>query len=125
MKTKEPIFEEKTELGNKCRHTSDWLVINKQKYLSMKTAKNTIKMFKVQKENDSHSFKEDTKLSMTLEETDNIMFCEFDRKFEHIILLRNGNILEKRAVNNENNVISCGNRYSHIDRYCDWTCLVG
>jgi hypothetical protein len=34
-------------------------------------------------------------------------------------------LLIQYGANNENNVISCGNRYSHIDRYCDRTCLVG
>jgi len=105
MKTKKPIFEEKTKLGKLGRHSSDWIVINNRKYLSVKTAENTIKMFKVQKENDSYSFKEDTKYSITLEETDNIMFSAFDRNFKHIMTLRNGNILERRAVNNKNNVI--------------------
>eukprot|EP01084_Bolivina_argentea_P170629 295672_1 len=77
---KELIFKQKSELLNYGRHTSNWILINGEKYLSIKTAKNTIKMFKVQKnDNESYSFEEDEKFGINLSSEENIMFRYFEK----------------------------------------------
>jgi len=83
------------------RYSHHWITINDQKYLSLQTTPNTINMFRV---SDDHQFEEDESMKITLDDDDVINFCEFDQEFDHIFIVRNRSILEKRALNDSDTV---------------------
>eukprot|EP00485_Elphidium_margaritaceum_P018703 CAMPEP_0202728576 /NCGR_PEP_ID=MMETSP1385-20130828/185696_1 /ASSEMBLY_ACC=CAM_ASM_000861 /TAXON_ID=933848 /ORGANISM="Elphidium margaritaceum" /LENGTH=829 /DNA_ID=CAMNT_0049394827 /DNA_START=40 /DNA_END=2525 /DNA_ORIENTATION=+ len=86
--------------------THEWFFIGKQKYLSLQTDRNKIKMFKV---DNKSQFVEDSKYELTYSSSkgDNatINFCDFDANFEHIFLVVDNQVLQKRAVSNINKVL--------------------
>eukprot|EP01084_Bolivina_argentea_P011074 20699_1 len=82
--TKEVIFEQKCKLDDKGRHCHSWIVINNEKYISLQTDMNIIKMFKVLKKNNMFEFEEDEAYRITYDKMDSINFCEFDKNFENI-----------------------------------------
>ena len=66
----------------------------KQKYMSLQTKMNEIKMFCVNQE--KKSFEEDDALMLCVDDKDSIKYSEFDRNFIHIFILKNGEVLEER-----------------------------
>jgi len=78
------------------RYTHHWITINDQKHLSLHTTPNTISLFRV---SDDHQFEEDESMKITLGDDDVINFLEYDQSFEHIFIVKNSSILEKRALN--------------------------
>ena len=83
-------------------HTHHWVTIREQKYLSLQTKTNEVKMFTVDAE--SKAFKENEALRLCLGEEDRINFTEFDTTFENIFILKNGQMLEKRDVDSINEI---------------------
>ena len=83
MSTKAVVFEEDAR-GFQTHH---WVVRNGQKYLSLQTDKNTVKMFKF--DGGSKSFEEDGSLLIRLNSGDEINATEFDSNFEHVFILKN------------------------------------
>jgi len=83
------------------RYSHHWITINDQKYLSLQTTPNTISMFRV---SDDHKFEEDESMKITLDDDDTINFCEYDQSFDHIYIVKNYAILEKRALNDSGTV---------------------
>ena len=77
-------------------HTRHWVATNEQQYLSLQTEQNTIEMFIVNRE--SNTFKSDETLQIDLGKADKIWYSEFDRSFENIFILKNGNVFEKRNL---------------------------
>eukprot|EP01083_Nonionella_stella_P011622 32994_1 len=101
---KEEIFNIDLEISDYIgRHSHHWITIDQQKYLSIQTAKNIIKMYQI-KQGTAHrfSFEEDEQFRVCLPKSDTINCCEFDRNFKNIIILKNGGILEKRSIRNVN-----------------------
>merc|ERR1719300_2351434 len=92
MNTKQLVFK-RSAFGQFSHH---FITVNDQKYLSLQTAKNTISMFTV---SDDLQFQEDESMKITLDDDDTINFCEYDQSFDHIFIVRNSSILEKRALN--------------------------
>jgi len=83
------------------RYSHHWLTIYEQKYLSLQTTKNTISMFRV---GDDHNFVEDEPMKITLSDDDEINYIEYDHSFDHVYIVRNQSILEKRSVIDSNSV---------------------
>ena len=98
MQTKRVIW--KTEA--KGAHTHHWVTIREQKYLSLQTKQNVINMFVVDAE--KKAFNEDESLQLCLANQDRITFTEFDTTYENIFILKNQIILEKRDVNDINEI---------------------
>ena len=92
METKKTVFAQNA-FGP---HNHHWIWIHKQKYLSLQTKKNEIKMFEVNQE--ELTFKENAALRICMTANDEIDFTEFDRAFENIFILKNQEIFEKRSV---------------------------
>jgi len=110
-------------------HTHQWLTIGTQKYLSVQTKGNQIKMFKVVKTEQSstkmkmfkainwkgntgvggYQFIADPKYELTFpsdgRSTTTIHFCDFDFDFKHIFLICDQCELQKRAVHDINTVV--------------------
>merc|ERR1711879_969335 len=84
------------------RYSHHWITINDQKYLSLQTTKTAITYFRV---SDGHQFEEDDTMKIVLGDDDEINYCEYDQSFEHIYIVRNKCILEKRSVNNLSEVV--------------------
>merc|ERR1719361_1704312 len=97
LETKKLIFQH-SACG---RYTHHWITVNDQKYLSLSTTNNTISMFRV---SDDHQFEEDESMKITLDGDDVINFYEYDQSVEHIFIVRNYSILEKRALSDLNTV---------------------
>merc|ERR1712172_260205 len=53
----------------------------------------------------TNSFVEEKQLTIVLGENDAITCCEFDQTFENVIIVKNGNVLEKRKVKKGNDVL--------------------
>ena len=98
MVQKKVVLEKKS----KGEHSHHWLTLNAQKYLALQVSKNQMQMFKVDQE--TKAFEEDETLKVELGDWDNINFSEFDRKFEHLFLVKNDSILEKRSLRNVGSV---------------------
>eukprot|EP01084_Bolivina_argentea_P022513 41838_1 len=106
---KKMVFSEKvTQSGDSDEsnlHSHCWMDIDNKKYLSVQTSDNIITFFNINKvTDDEYKCEEDETLRICLGETDTINCCEFDETFENIIIVKNCNTLEKRAVKNSNNV---------------------
>ena len=69
-------------------HSHHWVTLNKRHYLSVQSAKNVVKFFFV-KEN-GKQFAENESLKITLPDSDSITYVEFDKKFENVFLVKNG-----------------------------------
>eukprot|EP01084_Bolivina_argentea_P318098 551587_1 len=105
IEKKKEIFTEtrdKTLTDNEM-HSHRWIVIDGQKYFAIQWSQNTIRFFKIKQ--DDNSFTEAKKLRICLDEMDTITCCEFDETFENIIIVKNGETLEKRAIKNSDNVL--------------------
>eukprot|EP01084_Bolivina_argentea_P027837 51717_1 len=102
MESKEIIFEQELSLDEKARNAHNFIVRNNQKYVTIQTSLNTIKMFKILKVNNTFEFKENEALRICYDKKDVITFCEFDKNFENIFIVLNGNIFEQRSMNNIN-----------------------
>merc|ERR1711902_142825 len=74
-----------------------------QHHLSVQSSKNVIKFFGVS--DDGTQFTENESLSITLSDSDEINYCEFDKKIENVYLVKNGNILEQRTVSGDHEVV--------------------
>ena len=96
LNTRQVIFE--TSIWGK--HLQHWVTNHDQKFLSLKTDRTTLKMFKFNA--GDKSFKEDESLRIAVE--DFIVYTQFDCSFENIFLLMNKNVLEKRSLNELNTV---------------------
>eukprot|EP01084_Bolivina_argentea_P027836 51716_1 len=102
MDSKEIVFEQQLTLDGKGRNAHNFIVQNNQKYVTIQTSLNTIKMFKILKVNNTFEFKENEALRICYDKKDVITFCEFDKNFENIFIVLNGNIFEQRSMNNIN-----------------------
>ena len=92
MGTKKVLFEEK---AHGC-HSHHWVNYNDQKYISLQTAKNVMKMYRFDETN--KSLTEDESLRLQVAENEEINSSEFDQKFEHIFIVKNLEVIEKRSV---------------------------
>ena len=90
MSTKSVAFEAEA-VGY---HTHHWVVRKYTTYLSLQTKKNEIKMFSVDQKN--KSFKEEDAFLISVEGS--INYSEFDSTFEHIFILKDSQVLEKRSL---------------------------
>jgi len=80
------------------KQASQWLSIGQQKYLAVQLKANEISMFKVVAQDKSYQFVEDEAYKITVQGT--IDYCDFDRDFNHIVLVIDGHILQVRALSN-------------------------
>ena len=83
-------------------HSHHWLQHQGQKYLSLQTDNKTVKMFQIDEE--TKTFNEDESLMMCASEDDEINATEFDHTFEHIFILKNAMVFEKRRVGDSSDV---------------------
>ena len=100
MRSSEVVFEAAATRY----HTNHWIKVGEKPYLSLLTAKHVVKFYEVNPVYDS--FEEDESLRITLSEDDEVGYCEFDGKQEHIFLVKNGKVLEKRSVRDNQTVRS-------------------
>ena len=93
-RTKKVLFQEKS-YGF---HSHHWVMHNEQKYLSLQTRRNMIEMYQV----DAYRqfSKADESLCLSVAANEKIAYVEFDRDFEHIFILKNLKVLEKRNMLN-------------------------
>ena len=84
LATKAVLFEEQA---------GSWFGL---KYLSLQTTSNMFKMFRFSAKN--KSFEEEEALRLCLGEGYMINFTEFDERFEHIFIVKNSKVLEKRKI---------------------------
>ena len=80
-----------------------WVQHQGQRFLSLQTDANTIKMFQIDEE--TKTFTADESLMMCAGMGDEINAIEFDSTFEHIFILKNKMTFEKRAVGSSSDVI--------------------
>eukprot|EP01084_Bolivina_argentea_P118496 210235_1 len=85
------------------RQSHQWITINQEKYLSVQVSKTEIKMFKV---SDQNEFVENDKYRISLPSNGVINYCDFDHKFESILLIINFTTLQKRSMKDINNIIT-------------------
>ena len=98
LSSKKVIFKQSS--GAKFGH--NWVVHKEQKYLSLQTAGNTLKMFKFGAANTS--FDEEDAFTLCLNEDDTIQYSDFDENFENIFIVKNSKVLETRKVGAFNEV---------------------
>eukprot|EP01084_Bolivina_argentea_P082074 148613_1 len=104
IQNKKEIFSQDRGKTNGAQmFTHSWVVINAEKYLAFQSNKNTIQFFKVKP--DDNSFTDAKELTICLDQNDTISCLEFDENGENIILVKNKDTLEKRAVKNGNDVL--------------------
>merc|ERR1719242_282696 len=84
-------------------HSHHWVILNKRHYLSVQSAKNVVKFFSV--EENGKQFTENESLRITLPDSDSITYVEFDKKFENVFLVKNGDELEQRRVSGDQGVV--------------------
>jgi len=101
MSDRKVIFEEK--VFEKTRHSNHWLKISGRPHLSIQSAKNVTKFFAVDIE--TKTFTENESLRIILSGSDSVYFSEFDKDFENVYLVKNGNTLEQRTVSPDDEVV--------------------
>ena len=99
MKTNSLIFQKSA----KGQHNHHWLRNNGKMCLCFQTLSNEIRFFMF--DDQDASFRACTAKTIALEQSESIQYSEFDRNFEHIFIVRNRNVLEKRNVADINKVV--------------------
>merc|ERR1711971_951686 len=89
-------------MGTHGTFNHNWFTYQKQKYLSLQTKVNVLKMFKLDPEN--KSFAEDESLRMCLDDEDEINYSQFDAAHENVFILKNLAMVEKRSIGDVNTV---------------------
>ena len=77
-------------------HTQHWIVNNGYKCLSVATKENIISLFRF--DNEKKTFAEDLSFRICLGARDSISYSEFDSDYQHIFILKNEKVLEKRNM---------------------------
>ena len=100
--SKSVIFEQESRR----HHNHHWIVIKDQHYLCLQTSNSsscsTLSMYRFKRAD--KSFQED--FSPEIQVAGLIPFCEFDKKFENIFILKDYEVLEKRNITDANTVIT-------------------
>merc|ERR1719347_1344149 len=99
MQSNKVIF--KKDVYGTGEHTHHWITHNGTHYLSVQSKPNVISFFAV--DPDAKSFVEDESMKITLADSDELFYCEYDRNFKNIYMLTGpahmyGKRLEQRAV---------------------------
>eukprot|EP01084_Bolivina_argentea_P027294 50737_1 len=102
INSKKMIFTKtRNDLPN-ATFSHNFILKDNTKYMSFQTKDNEVKFFEIKNGN---NFKEAKKFTLSAKRKDVIYGFEFDKNCENVIVVKNGDTLEKRAVKNINKVV--------------------